>query len=262
MEKNNVKYCTGAKWTEEFGEIVEKYKYAKKVFLEVSNDNSEKDIITKIQNILNEKKIQNYKEFDEILSKNEVFEYENEVYFNIRKINYYFQEDSIVIINCIVIFLFKEEHNLLKYLEEFTDNEKINNIDLKFLEAKRNDEMREKSIEIINEILYSNVNKKIDENELINFFKDTKISYSGELNFNEIRILKDVLICKDSLCVPKIKGILLVFTSPEILDMNTISNAIKDINFYLGAKKDTNILSTTKVDKNYKEPKIKVILTI
>ena len=232
------------------------------MFLEVSNDNSEKDIITKIQNILNEKEIQNYKEFDEILSSNEVFEYENEVYFNIRKINYYFQEGNIVIINCIVIFLFKEEHNLLKYLEEFTDNEKINNINLKFLEPKRNDEIREKSIEIINELLYSNVNKKIDENELVNFFKDTKISYSGELNLSEIRTLKDVLICKDSLCVPKIKGILLIFTSPEILDMNTISNAIKDINFYLGAKKDTNILSTTKVDKNYKEPKIKVILTI
>lgn len=132
-------------------------------------------------------------------------------------------------------------------------------INLELSPYKNHNTTINETIQIVNDLFELGT----DKSELKNFFEGFKILYSGEIKLNEIRKIRDFSKYENTqLIIPTIKGILLLFVSNGEIDINTISDAVKDASFYAGGKSDTNIIYMTKIDKSYDEPKVKVILTI
>ncbi len=250
-----------AKWTKKIGEKVTNSKYAKKVYLDSEGDDEkEKNVIKKIEDVLEKEEIKNYEEFNKMIKENKTFEFYTGIDFTIRKIKYKIIENKIHIVHCVVIFLFRGEDEFYLYLKEFTNEAKIGNIVMKFPEAKRKDLLREKTVEIVKEIVEGNVQKNVNEPELIEFFKDKKIVYSDEINLKEINKLIDAGKPNNHFIIPTITGALIIFSYEKSVDIQTISKSIEDINFYTGLNTPKTIIYTTQKNENYKEPKIKIVL--
>lgn len=254
-------YINYAKYSRELEKEIKKYKYVRDVFLESENLN-EQNIIEKIQDILDNEKIKDENEMNKVLEKNKIFEFEENITFNIRRITCEFKNEKINIINCEITFLFKEVNELFYFLEDYTGIEKVGNIELRFPLVKGHFKTRKNCKEIVKELLNGKLHKNIDENELVEFFKDKEVIYSEEIKFDEIRTLKDVTKHKYFLKSTLIKGVLMFFVNPENMNVDEMYKIMKDINFYIFAKSDTNSLYAEKIDQNYKESKVKVILTI
>ena len=255
----NQKFSNEAKWCEELEKEITKYKYAKKVFLDSENNsNEEKQIIKEIQEILKQEGIFVEKDINSFLTQNKILKYNNEVNFTIRKINYYFEE-SIIISNCVVIFLFNEKNEFFKTLSNLENKVTTNGINLEFSPYKSENTTITETIQIVNELSKLG----IDKSELKNFFEGFKILYSGEIKIDEIRKLREFSKYENTkFIIPTIKGILLLLVSKEEFDVDTVSTIVKDAIFYVGGKSNTNIIYKTKIDKDFNEPKAKVILTI
>ena len=253
------KYFNDAKWSKELEKEITKYQYAKKVFLDSEkNSNKEKEIIKEIQKILKQEKIFNEKDFDSFLSQNKILKYNDEVDFIVRKVNCCFKE-SIIISNCVVIFLFNEKNDFFEILGNLENNVTVDGINLEFSSYRSKNTTIDETIQIVNELS----NLGIDKSELNNFFEGFKILYRGEIKIDEIRKLRECSKYENTkFIVPTIKGILLLVVSQEELDINAVSTIVKDASFYVGGKSNTNIIYKTKIDKSCDEPKIKVILTI
>lgn len=265
MDKSYIKYYSEGKWSKELEEKILKYKFVRQVYLDYENEIEnieEQNIIQKIQKLLDKEGIHNEEKMNELLQKNKLIEFNKDAKFNIRRIYYRFKEEKIKIINCVVVFLFQEENEFFTALEDFTGIAKVGNLNLKFSLIKKNFITRKNCKETVKELLEGNLEKNLNEVELAEFFKDKTVVYSEEIKCNEIRTLKDAMKEEYSLAVPFVKGILMVFINEKDLDIDSISKIIKDANFYVGAKSDTACLYAVKIDENYKEPKIKVILTI
>ena len=255
----NQKFSTESKWNKELEKEITKYQYAKKVFLDSENNFiEEKEIIKEIQEILKKEKVSDKKELDSFLTQNKILKYNNEVDFIIRKIICYFDK-SIIISNCVVIFLFNEKNNFFETLSNLANKVTDNGINFEFSSYKNKNATINETIQIVNEIS----NLGIDKRELNNFFEGVKILYSGEIKLNEIRKLREFSKYENTkFIIPTIKGIILLLVSQEELDVNIVSTIVKDASFYVGGKSNTNIICKTKIDKDYNEPKVKVILTI
>lgn len=255
----NQKFSNETKWGKELEKEITKYKYAKKVFLDSENNsNKEKQIIKEIQKILKQEGIFDETDINNLLTQNKVLKYNNEVNFIIRKINYYFEE-SIIISNCVIIFLFNEKNEFFKTLSNLENNVTTNGINLEFSSYKSENTSITETIHIVNELSELG----IDKNELKNFFEGFKILYSGEIKIDEIRKLREFSKYENTkFIIPTIRGILLLLVSKEEFDVDTVSTIVKDAIFYVGGKSDTNIICKTKIDKDSNEPKAKVILTI
>ena len=129
MDKNYLKYCTGARWTKELGEEIQKYKYVRQVYLDRENgsENLEEQNTNKaIQEILDKEGIRDDKEMDKILEVNKIFEFDKDIKFTIRRISYKIKDKKINIIDCAIMFLFQEEsewylgmrfgHHVMKFI--------------------------------------------------------------------------------------------------------------------------------------------------
>lgn len=144
MKKDYVTIMTGANWNEEMTEKVKDYKYAKQVFLD-SENLEDMELITSIQDLLDSENIEDEIEFDKILESNKIFTLKDDVYFSIRRIQYGFKSEKFVIKDCVILFLFPEENEFFKFLnEEYTKSIKVGDIEIHFPEIKRKDAMREK----------------------------------------------------------------------------------------------------------------------
>lgn len=265
MDKSYLKYCTGARWTKEFGEEIQKYKYVRQVYLDSENESDnlkEQNTIRLIQERLYNDGIKDEEGMNKILEENRIFKFDKDIKFNIKRISYKIIEEKIKIIDCAIIFLFNEKNEFFNFLEDFTNRAKVGNIELNLPLVKRNFRTRKNCKEIVKELLENNLEKKIDESDLVNFFKDKDVVYSEEISLNEIRSLKDATKDGYAFYNPFIKGILMFFINSENMSVDLISKTMKDASFYVGAKSNTDSLYAMKIDKNYKEPKIKVILTI
>ena len=124
---------------------------------------------------------------------------------------------------------------------------------MKFSEFKWFDEDRKNFIETIQELLELGCKEDVLEE----FFKDRVIAYSKEIGIAEIStLIKDIKIIGN----PEIKGIILLFIAPEDVTLGTVTKAVEDVNFYIGAKEYTDLMYEIKIDKNCKKTKIKTIV--
>ena len=255
-----VKCYTGSMWNKKFGdEITEKYKYAKKIYFDSEfADSKEQDVISKIENILDNEKIETSSEFDEFLMKNIILKFDEITDFTIRKIGYYFENGKIKIMNCCVIFLFNANGAFQDFLNEFTNKAVVNNIEMKFPEVKRKDPLREKCVDILNEILKNQNTLKLDNNELIHFFNESTVIYGDKLKFDEINTLKNA--GETPFRYPNIKGILLNFVVKDSTGIQKLTDMANDINFYVGAKNNTNTIYCITLN-DCDTPYVNVILT-
>ncbi len=259
MNQDCIEFSFESKWCDNIKNEITKYEYAKKTLLDaINNCNEVTKIINKIQEVLQKEKIFDKKGLENLLNENTILKYNDEVNFSIRKINYHVEE-KIIISNCIVIFLFKQKNELLELLNNLENHVTIDDINLEFSPYKSKNDTNTQVIQIVNKLLKIG----IDKSELNNFFNGSKILYGGELKLDEIRKLREASKYENTkFIIPTIKGILLLFVSSEEIDISTISTIVKDANFYVGAKSDTHIIYNAIIDKNYSEPKVKVILTI
>ena len=259
MEKMYEKFCSIAQWNEKIGDQVTQYQYVKKVFLDSTNNSiEEKEIIEKIQKVLQKENIKDSQNLDNILNENKILQYSLDTDFTIRKINYFVKNNSIEIINCVVMFLFNRTNSFFELLTKLAIKDNIDDMQLKFFSAKEGDEIYKKSTEIVSELLEIST----DKSEIYNFFTNSKILYGGELKLDEIRKLREASKFDHKFIIPTIKGIIFLFVSAEEIDIDKISTVVKDANFYVGGKTDTNMICKTKIEEGYKEPKVKVILKI
>lgn len=106
-EKNNNINNISVKWSTDIGEEIQKYKHANKVFLEKNNE-LQKDILKKVEDIFNKMHIKNSIELENILEKNLILKLDEQVNFSIRNMNYQLQE-KFNIIDCVIIFLYQEK---------------------------------------------------------------------------------------------------------------------------------------------------------
>lgn len=94
------------KWSKEFEEkMLKDYKYAKKVYMEA---NSENKILNKIQDIINQEKINNNDDFIKMIDEYKIFKFDEKIDFVIKSVNFKMENDNgIVIEDCAIIFLSK-----------------------------------------------------------------------------------------------------------------------------------------------------------
>jgi len=103
-------YCSVANWTKEIEGKIMQYTFVKEVYLE-GIENEERNIILKIQDIINKMQIKNNQELEDFLDKNIILEFDKEINFNIRRIQYHFKGDNLIINNCVILFLMKKEND-------------------------------------------------------------------------------------------------------------------------------------------------------
>ena len=243
------------KWSKKFAkEMLENYNLVKQVCLDKKGiSEKEQELIKNIEKILDNEKIENYKELNKKMNDFQIFKYNESADFIIRRGRFSFEEKT-TIRNCLILFLFKEDNEFLKSLEkEFTNYAEYGKIKMKFSEFKWFDEDRKNFIETIQELLELGCKEDVLEE----FFKDRVIAYSKEIGIAEIStLIKDIKIIGN----PEIKGIILLFIAPEDVTLGTVTKAVEDVNFYIGAKEYTDLMYEIKIDKNCKKTKIKTIV--
>ena len=248
-------YDIRPKWSKRFEkEMLEKYNIAKQVYLfKEGKSEKEQELINNIEKILDDEKIESYKELNKKIDDFKIFKYNDSVDFVIRRGTFSFEEKT-TIVNCVIIFLFKENNEFLVDLKEFTNHIEYGKIKMKFSEFEWFDEDRKNCVEIVKELLEIG----LKEDTLADFFKDRVIEYSGEIEIDKINTLRTAIKEGNT----QIKGILLLFIATEDISLGTATKAVEDVNFYLGARGYTDLMYEIKIDKDCKKTKIKTIVVV
>ena len=256
--------CEPEIWCKKFDkEMIEKpnNNKIKQIYLYKEGKNKkERELIRNIEKILNDKKIKNYEELNKIINELELFKYKENVEFYFKKIKFSFEE-KITIKECvIVVILFyfienneaKIDNEFLEYIKEFTNEFEYGKIKMKFPEFKCFDEDRKNCIATIDELLELGTKEDV----LKEFFKDRVVEYCKEIEIDKINTLRKAVKGGN----PEVKGIILLFIAPEDITLRTVTKAVEDVNFYVGAKGYTDIMYEVKLDKDCKSTKIKVAI--
>lgn len=242
--------------SEKILEVAKKYNcvIGKTVVLDSQNQ-EDNAFILKIKDVFDKQKLKNVKELQNILDTNPVYELEEGVFCSVRKMKYSHGNSAPQILECTVYLMAQAGHDdFEKFINEFNDFIKIDDVTIKFLENKRMNTIRQNCLEIVEDILKGkNFIKPIEKHELNNVLRE---SYAVDsLIIEEGK--KSELAQK---ATSSITSLIIEIISPEEISIYEVSKMIQDINVCFGNYKEFNELYAVKVDKDCEKLQTKLIL--